>query len=39
MPDVLYVGGTLLFFAGMLALVRGLARLGAPDAGEVRRGR
>lgn len=31
MPDLLYVGGTILFFLLMAALVRGCARIGRPD--------
>jgi hypothetical protein len=36
MGDILYVGGTLLFFAAMLALVRGLERLGTRGSGHER---
>jgi hypothetical protein len=32
MPDLLYVGGTLLFFLTMAAFVRGCERLGRPGA-------
>jgi hypothetical protein len=28
MPDILYLAGTVAFFAGMLAYVRGLDKLG-----------
>jgi hypothetical protein len=37
MPDLLYLSGTIAFFAAMLAYVRGCARLGRRTDSEVSR--